>query len=117
MEKKVTILDTKAMEWASQFMPALNASYELKSLMEDEETGTTVLLVKYPAGFINKKHDHPCAHGMFVLKGILHTSEGDFAPGAFAWFPEGAVMWHGATAAEAVEFVFVTNKKFDINYL
>jgi hypothetical protein len=25
-------------------------------------------MVKYPAGFVNTWHHHPCAHGMFVLE-------------------------------------------------
>ena len=34
-----------------------------------------IRMVRYPAGFLNKWHFHPCAHGMFVLEGtLLHPS-------------------------------------------
>ena len=116
MRDTVTKLDTKSMAWEDVYNEAAGANLYRKTLAEDPETGVTVRITKYPAGFINPRHDHPCAHGMYVLKGTLRTSEGDFAPGAFLWFPEGEVMWHGATADEDVEIVFITNKKFEINY-
>lgn len=110
-------INTNAMEWEEEYNEAAGKSLYVKRLVVDPETGTTVTITKYPAGFINPKHFHHCAHGMYVLKGILHTSEGDFKPGSFLWFPEGKEMWHGATAEEDVQIVFITNKLFDINYL
>lgn len=117
MDNSVTIIDTGALDWVSVFTPELGASYDIKPFMEDAETGVLVARVKYPAGFINKRHNHPCAHGMLVLKGKLRTSEGNYGPGTFLWFPEGTEMWHGASEDEDVEMLFVTNKKFSINYL
>ncbi len=108
---------TNAMEWEPEFNDGAQKYLAKKSLVVDSETGVTVTITKYPAGFINPKHNHHCAHGMYVLKGILHTSEGDFGPGSFLWFPEGKTMWHGATEDEDVEIVFITNKLFDINFL
>jgi len=105
------------MAWEEEKNEKAGRSLFKKVLVEDEDTGMLITVTKYPAGFINPKHDHPCAHGMYVLKGILHTSKGDFKPGSFVWFPEGEVMWHGATANEDVEIIFITNKKFFINYL
>jgi len=64
-------------------------------------TGVTVRLVKYPAGFTNAWHTHPCAHGMFVLEGTLVTHQGSFGPGNFVWFPEGMKMEHGAHQTES----------------
>ncbi|MDR3211368.1 MAG: cupin domain-containing protein [Planctomycetota bacterium] len=114
---EVVKINVEAMEWEAEFNPPTGKNLFKKSLFKDPGTGVGVTITKYPAGFINPKHDHPCAHGMYVLKGILHTSEGDFPPGSFVWFPEGSVMWHGATAEQDVEIVFITNKKFAINYL
>lgn len=110
-------LDTNAMEWEREFNEGAKKELFKKSLANDPETGVMVTVTKYPAGFINPKHTHHCAHGMYVLKGILHTSEGDFGPGSFLWFPEGKVMWHGATENEAVEIIFITNKQFDMTFL
>jgi quercetin dioxygenase-like cupin family protein len=117
MAEGVTACDADAVEWVTKYMPELDACYQYKALAEDSETGAMVRLMRYPAGFLNKRHDHPCAHGMYVLSGVLRTSEGDFGPGSFVWFPEGTVMWHGAAADQAVEFLFFTNKKFGIRFL
>lgn len=76
-----------------------------------------VRLVKYPAGFTNAWHTHPCAHGMYVLEGTLVTNEGSFGAGNFVWFPEGMKMEHGATQDTDVTVLFITNKKFEIHYL
>ena len=116
MSGEVLKLDTKAMEWEERYNEAAGKKLYRKFLVEDPETGMGVMVTKYPAGFINPNHDHPCAHGMYVLEGILHTSEGDFPPGSFLWFPEGKTMWHGATPEQDVLIVFITNKKFAINY-
>jgi quercetin dioxygenase-like cupin family protein len=110
-------IDVNEMEWEEEPNAKVGKSLYKKGLIKDEETGMTVTVTKYPAGFINPRHNHPCAHGMYVLKGVLHTSKGDFNPGSFVWFPEGEEMWHGATEKEDVQIIFITNKKFVINYL
>ncbi|MFD0484750.1 cupin domain-containing protein [Kineococcus sp. GCM10028916] len=74
-----------------------------------------VFLMRYAAGFTNVWHTHPCAHGMFVLDGVLRTHSGDHGPGSFVWFPEGGWMEHGATENDCT-FLFITNKPFGICY-
>lgn len=66
-------------------------------------------LMRYAAGFTNVWHTHPCAHGMFVLDGVLRTHDGEFGPGSFVWFPKGGWMQHGATGTTVRTFLFVTN--------
>ena len=92
-----------------------NVTYE-RPLVNDEDTGMMVKLIRYPKGAITPPHDHHCAHGMYVLSGTLHTDRGDFEPGSFVWFKEGCKMTHGGKD-EDVECLFITNKVFDINYL
>ena len=110
-------VNVEAMEWIEKPNEKAGKSLYKKDLINDAETGVKINITKYPAGFINPKHNHPCAHGMYVLKGILHTSRGDFGPDSFVWFPEGETMWHGATEDQDVEVVFITNKRFEMNYL
>ncbi|MDR1428915.1 MAG: cupin domain-containing protein [Spirochaetaceae bacterium] len=117
MSKEFKTIDVNAMAWEEEQNAKAGASLFKKDLVADADTGMQVSVTKYPKGFINPKHDHPCAHGMYVLKGVLHTSKGDFGPGSFVWFPEGEIMWHGATENQDVEIIFITNKKFAINYL
>jgi len=61
-------------------------------------------------------HTHNCAHGIYVLDGILQTHTGSFGPGSFVWFPQGMEMEHGATQDNDVTFLFIANKPLDIHY-
>jgi len=64
-------LDTKTMPWKERYQEALGKSMYLKPLLQDPDTGMMIRMVRYPAGFLNKWHFHPCAHGLFVLEGTL----------------------------------------------
>lgn len=85
-------------------------------LLDDKDTGMVIKYLRYPKGCIIPRHTHTCSHGYYVLKGTLTTSEGDYGPGSFVWFKEGAEMWHGA-GDEDMDAIFITNKAFGINYL
>ena len=113
-DQKLHVFDTTSMPWKESFMPALGKAVFVKPFVEDPETGVTVRMAKYPAGFMNTWHTHPCAHGIYVLEGTLVTHEGSFGPGNFVWFSEGMRMQHGATQIEDVTVLFITNKKFEI---
>lgn len=112
----ITSKDTTRMGWEILEIPQINAKLPVKFLESDKETGVTVVLVRYQAGFMNIWHTHPTAHGMYVLDGVLSTHKGEFGPGSWVWFPEGGWMQHGATAKNEVTVLFITNKKFDIKY-
>ena len=109
-------VDTTTQPWEERFNERLGRVLYRKNLVTDPDTGMEVRLVRYPAGVINVRHTHPCAHGMYVLEGNLVTHKGVFAPGSFVWFPEGEVMEHGASAEGDVTVVFITNKPFRIDY-
>jgi quercetin dioxygenase-like cupin family protein len=114
---KLKVIDANAMPWEERFVPQLGKALFAKLFMEDPDTGVLIRMVKYPAGFMNTWHHHPCAHGMYVLEGTLVTHQGSFGPGNFVWFPEGMTMQHGATQQEDVTVLFITNKKFEIHYV
>ena len=116
MAKNFTSVNSCQMEWEEEPIAHTQGSLFKKILARDEETGVLVQLVKYPAGFINPNHIHTCAHGVYVLKGIFHTSRGDFAAGSFVWFPEGEIMWHGTIKDQEAELLFITNKEFTVSY-
>jgi quercetin dioxygenase-like cupin family protein len=117
MEEKLIAIDTNALPWEERTIAPTGRSVFRKELYLDPETGMRVRLVRYPAGVINPRHTHPCAHGMFVLEGTLVTHAGRYGPGSFVWFPEGSAMEHGAAAEGDVTVVFITNKPFEIHYL
>lgn len=116
MSTEPLVLDTTAMPWEERPNEQIGRSLFRKFLVDDPETGMGVRLVRYPAGVLNPWHTHPCAHGMYVLEGVLVTHLGKHGPGSFIWSPEGNVMQHGATAEGDVTVLFITNKRFDITY-
>lgn len=116
MPPTLTAIDTRALPWEERFNDKIGAALYRKNLIEDPETGMEVRLVRYPAGIVNPRHTHPCAHGMYVLEGTLVTHDGRYGPGHFVWFPEGLEMEHGASAEGDVTVVFITNKRFEIHY-
>jgi quercetin dioxygenase-like cupin family protein len=115
-EKDLKVLDTPSMAWQERFNERVGRPLYRKDLVVDPETGMEVRLVRYPAGFMNPRHTHPCAHGLYVLEGTLVTHAGHYGPGHFLWFPEGMVMEHGATPEADVTVLFITNKPFVIHY-
>ena len=109
-------VNTNTVPWVYIPIPELDHQLPVKPLMEDAETGVSVIKIKYQAGFINSWHTHTTGHGMYVLDGVLRTHKGSFGPGEFVWFPEGERMFHGASDENDAVFIFITNKKFDIHY-
>ena len=108
--------DSNAMPWGELYIDQLKLGVPLKAFIEDPDTGMSVQMIRYEAGFTNPWHRHNCAHGIYVLEGSLRTHQGTFGPGSFVWFPEGMLMEHGATDDAAVTTLFITNKPFDIRY-
>ncbi len=113
---EVFSIDTNRQPWERRDLAEIGASFFVKPLIVDGETGMRVTKICYKAGFTNTSHWHNCAHGMYVLDGVLVTSAGSFGPGNFVWFPEGVTMFHGAQADNDVTFLFFTNKLFDIHF-
>ena len=109
-------VDTNTMPWTEFYVEELKGGFPVKPLFSDPDTGMFAAKIRYRAGFTNARHRHNCAHGMYVLDGILKTHAGSFGPGSFVWFPEGMEMEHGATQDNDVTFLFITNKPFDIIY-
>ncbi len=116
MSSEPVVIDTHAMPWEERPNEKIGRSLYRKFLIDDPETGMGVRLVRYPAGVLNPWHTHPCAHGMYVLEGVLVTHMGKHGPGTFIWSPEGNLMQHGASAETDVSVLFITNKPFDITY-
>ncbi len=112
----VSSVDTNVMPWGTMRIEELKHDLPVKVLVDDPDTGMSVLKIVYEAGFTNTWHTHTCAHGMYVLDGVLQTHTGSYGPGSFVWFPEGEVMFHGATTDNDVTILFITNKPFDIHF-
>ena len=81
--------DTNTMPWRLRHIAELDGDLAAEPLIQDPDTGMSVMKMKYFAGFTNEWHTHNCAHGIYVLDGILQTHTGSFGPGSFVWFPRG----------------------------
>ena len=117
LQEKMQVCDANAIEWEERTNKITGKVYYRKRLIVDPDTGMLVNLYRYPAGMVTPWHDHPCAHGMYILEGRLHTHDGEFGPGNLVWFPEGSVAEHGGCADTDVTVVFITNKPFDIRFV
>lgn len=114
-EIRVSSIYDRDLPWSDK-LNERDQPYQYATLMTDEDTGMFVRYYTYYAGTVTPAHTHPCAHGMYVLSGTLHTNVGDYGPGSFVWFPEGSVGEHGATETGDVTCLFITNKPFDITF-
>ena len=114
---ELTVVDTNSAKWEILPIHFIDAKLEHVPLHNDQETGMMVLKMVYRAGFTNPWHSHFCGHGFYVLDGILDTHKGQYGPGSWVWFPEGGVMYHGATPDQDMTFLFITNKKFSIHFV
>jgi quercetin dioxygenase-like cupin family protein len=110
-------IDVNAMPWEERYNEQIGRSVFRKLLVEDPDTGMEIRLLRYPAGVVIPWHTHPCSHGIYVLEGVLSTHQGNYGPGSFVWFPEGAEMTHGATVEQDVTVMFITNKPLEMQYL
>jgi anti-sigma factor ChrR (cupin superfamily) len=114
---ELNVVNTNDRKWDLFPVPYIDAQLEHHPLHSDAETGMMVLKMVYRAGFTNPWHSHFCGHGFYVLDGVLDTHQGQYGPGSWVWFPEGGLMYHGATKENDCTFLFVTNKKFSIHFV
>jgi hypothetical protein len=112
----VQAVDSGRIPWEELLVEQTGALIPIKPLFSDPDTGMSVQILRYAAGFTNTWHCHTHGHGMYVLDGVLSTHQGEFGPGSWVWFPEGGWMHHGATEVSDVTFMFITNKPFEICY-
>lgn len=96
MANRVIAIDTGLLPWKETTAVELGLA-QYRTLAEDPETGVEIRIVRYPAGVMMPRHAHLSAEAMYVLDGELVTWAGTHGPGAFVWFPAGAVAEHGAS--------------------
>ena len=116
VQKEQFVMDTHGMEWEKEWSGYNKQNLLNKHLVNDENTGIKMKLMIYPKGFNTRWHTHPCAHGIYVLRGKLKTDKGLYGPGSFVWFPEGVLAEHGSTEEEDVEMLFITHRSFEIHF-
>jgi quercetin dioxygenase-like cupin family protein len=113
--RQFSSVDHATVPWQEVPLPSKQNLYT-KTLLADSQTGTGVELLRYPAGVVTPRHTHPHGHGMYILQGKLVTNHGTFGAGTFVWFPEGEIIYHGATADQDAVVLFIRHEPFDIQF-
>ena len=87
-------INPETIEW-SPCPEELPPGAMLKVLSADEETGAVATLVKFPGGYIEPKHGHPCGHDVFVIQGkLVNIKNGqEVSKGMYFYAPKGDI--HG----------------------
>ncbi|MGH8944013.1 MAG: cupin domain-containing protein [Acidimicrobiia bacterium] len=95
----------------------LGHGVQVKVLYRDDETEHVDMLVRFPAGYVEPRHNHASSHSVIVLEG-LQIAEGEpLHPGDYLWadgtrphgpfeYPEGCVVFasfHGPSSQHRYE--------------
>jgi len=87
-----TIIDPETIEWTpAEELPGIM----IKVLSNDKESGALAAIVKFPAGYSEPKHAHPCGHDILIIKGkLVNTENGqEVSKGMYFYAPKGQM--HG----------------------
>jgi quercetin dioxygenase-like cupin family protein len=92
--RSTVIIDPETMEWSSG-SEDLPPGAMLKVVSSDEETGAVAAIVKFPAGYVEPKHGHPCGHDILIIQGKLVNPESgqEISKGMYFYAPKGDI--HG----------------------
>jgi anti-sigma factor ChrR (cupin superfamily) len=94
-----------ALEWQDDIdILTLGAGVQVKVLYQDLATEHTDMLIRFPPGYREPRHNHASSHSVVVLEG-LQIAEGEpMRPGDYVWadgsrphgpfeYPEGCVVF------------------------
>lgn len=82
----------------------LGHGVQVKVLYQDPDSQHTDMLIKFPPGYVEPRHNHDSSHSVIVLEG-LQIAEGEhMRPGGYVWasgaeahgpfeYPEGCVVF------------------------
>lgn len=82
----------------------LGRGVQVKVFYQDPGLGITDMLIKFPPGYVEPRHNHDSSHSVLVLEG-LQVAEGEpMRPGDYVWasgeephgpfeYPEGCVVF------------------------
>jgi len=103
-------VDVEALPW----VPTRFKGVDMKTLMEDKETGLLTALVRFAPGAVLPDHEHVELEQTWVLEGSLEDHEGVATAGNYVWRPAGSR--HDARAPNGcvtLSFFLKPNKFFD----
>lgn len=103
-------VDVAALPWVPTRFPGV----DMKTLMEDKETGLLTALVRFAPGATLPDHEHVELEQTWVLEGSLADHEGVATAGNYVWRPAGSRHdAHAPNGCLALSFFLKPNKFFD----
>jgi anti-sigma factor ChrR (cupin superfamily) len=78
-------VDVESLPWKPTPCPGI----EMKTLLEDKETGLLTALFRWQPGAELALHEHVEVEQTFVLEGSLEDDEGEVTAGNYVWRPKG----------------------------
>ncbi|MBG99539.1 MAG: hypothetical protein CMN58_04225 [Solibacterales bacterium] len=96
------------------WVPSRFPGVEVKTLMEDDETGLATMLFKMDPSAQLPLHEHTGIEQTFVLEGSLADEEGEVTAGNYVWRPAGSRhIAHSPKGALAISFFVSPNRFLD----
>ena len=105
MESAFHIAHRWEMDWQDDVdILTLRGGVRVKVLYEDKDTQHTDLLVRFPPGFVEPRHNHASSHSVIVLEGLQIAEGQKLYPGDYLFadgsrphgpfvYPEGCVVF------------------------
>ncbi len=103
-------VEVDALPWRETRFPGV----EIKTLIEDQETGLLTTLVRMAPGASLPEHEHVRIEQTYVIEGSLVDDEGTAVAGTYVWRPAGSR--HGVRAPEGallIAFFLEPNRFYD----
>ncbi len=104
-------VEVDALPWRETRFPGV----EIKTLIEDKETGLLTTLVRMAPGASLPDHEHVRIEQTYVIEGSLVDDEGTATAGSYVWRPAGSR--HSARAPQGallLAFFLEPNRFYDL---
>lgn len=89
-EDKLAALDSRYVDVADlPWKPTPTPGIDMKTLLEDKETGLLTALFRWAPGTALDLHQHVEIEQTYVLEGHLVDEEGEVTAGNYVWRPKG----------------------------
>ena len=105
-------VDVESLPWEKTRFDGI----EMKTLLQDQESGLHTTLVRMAPGSFLPDHEHVEIEQTFVLEGSLVDEEGEATTGNYVWRPAGSRhLAHSPGGALLLAFFLKPNRFFDLS--
>jgi hypothetical protein len=103
----IEFIQSQNLPWQSAPLASLRGTVQCRVLSEDDASGASSLVVRYPAGWSHASQPLTCNEELLVIDGELQIDEQRYGPFSYAHFPAGYESggWRSPTGTVAVHFL------------